>query len=406
MRLMTIRRVWMGAAAALPALAVWFVLWPYCEGLSFVIRAAGLRGPARRLADLATRATVDQPLELPTRRGVLRARLYRPAGRGHGSGPIRVRRSVLLVSGLHPAGIDEPRLVAIARDLAASGLAVVTPGIPDLSRFAITPDITDAIEDAAFRLSSVPLPDLRSGDPRIGLMGISFSGGLSIVAAGRESLRGRIAYVFAFGGHDDLPRVLRYLCTGIEPPPGGIHFDNGDAAPRLPHDYGVAVLLLGVADRLVPAAQVESLRAAVGRFLWASHLDRVDKKKAVEEFTALRDLARRLPPPESTLLNYVNARDVVHLGARLLPYIGAYGNAPALSPSKSAKPSAPVYLLHGLDDNVIPAVESVYLAEDLQGHAHVRLLLSRLISHAEADQPARLPDILSLADFWSDLLRR
>ena len=46
------------------------------------------------------------------------------------------------------------------------------------------------------------------------MMGISFSGGLSIVAAGRPSLANRVAYVFSFGGHDDLPRVLRYLCTG------------------------------------------------------------------------------------------------------------------------------------------------------------------------------------------------
>ena len=58
----------------------------------------------------------------------------------------------------------------------------------------------------------------RAGSP-VGLMGISFSGGLSIVAAGRPTLRDRVAYVFSFGGHDDLPRVLRYLCTGHETRP-------------------------------------------------------------------------------------------------------------------------------------------------------------------------------------------
>ena len=48
-------------------------------------------------------------------------------------------------------------------------------------------------------------------------MGISFAGGLSMVAAGRPAIRDRLAFVFSFGGHGDLPRVLRYLCTGLEP---------------------------------------------------------------------------------------------------------------------------------------------------------------------------------------------
>jgi dienelactone hydrolase len=101
----------------------------------------------------------------------------------------------------------------------------------------------------------------------------------------------------------------------------------------------------------------------------------------------------------------VLARDVVHLGARLLPLIGS--TAPdGLSVSKSAKPSVPVFLLHGLEDNVIPAVESEYLAADLRGHAPVRLLLSGLISHAEADRPMHVNDVLQLAGFWGDLLSR
>jgi dienelactone hydrolase len=113
-----------------------------------------------------------------------------------------------------------------------------------------------------------------------------------------------------------------------------------------------------------------------------------------------------MPEPSATLLAEVNMLDVVHLGPRLLPYVGFYGDAPALSLSRSPKPSAPVFLLHGLDDNEIPADESRYLADDLRGHAPVRLLLSGLITHAEADRPARVGDVMKLASFWGDLLAR
>ena len=113
-----------------------------------------------------------------------------------------------------------------------------------------------------------------------------------------------------------------------------------------------------------------------------------------------------MPEPSATLLRYVNDRDVVDLGPRLLPYIGASGGDAALSLSKSPKPSPPVFLLHGTEDQVIRSVESEYLAQDVRGHAPVRLLLSGLISHAEADRPTRVSDVIQLAGFSGDLLSR
>jgi dienelactone hydrolase len=374
---------------------------PYFHGLAFVIRTAEIDGRMRRIADLDTVPVHTRDVSIPTTRGPMRARVYEPDG-SH-------RRAALLTSGLHASGIDEPRLVRLAQQIAGSRVLVVTPDIPELARFDISPAITDAIEQAGVWLAD------ESGlapDHKVALMGISFSGGLSIVAAGRPSLANRVAYVFSLGGHDDLPRVLRYLCTGREPRPmPKVHLAadtrENDTFVLSPHDYGVAVILLAIADRVVPPAQAERLRAGVRQYLWASALDGgVDKARAPAEFDAVRRYGRTLPEPSATLMRYVLDRDVVHLGSRLLPLIGSQGAVSALSVSKSPKPSAPVFLLHGLGDNVVPAVESEYLAEDLRGAAPVRLLLSGLISHAEADQPMRVGDVLQLAGFWGDLLSR
>jgi dienelactone hydrolase len=382
---------------------------PYAHGLSFVVRAADMHGTARRVADFDTVGVSEREVTIPAAHGSMRGRAYRPDGRSS--------RTALLVSGLHPSGIDEPRLVRLARQLAASGLTVVTPDIPELSRFEITPAITDTIERSALWLAS---ESGLSADGRVALMGISFSGGLSLVAAGRPSLAGRVSSVFAFGGHDDLPRVLRYLCTGQEPyPPGQIRLKaaaavasnggaraDGEPFTLAPHDYGVAVILLGVAPHVVPRAQVDGLRDTVRHYLWASALDGgVDHDRAPAEFDRARAEAEKLPEPARTLARYAIDRDVVHLGARLLPYVAAEGSDPALSLSRSPKPAVPVYLLHGVDDNVIPSVESEYLATDLRRTgAPVRLLLSGLISHAEADRPVHVGDVLQLASFWGSLL--
>src|SRR5262249_62034442 len=108
-----------------------------------------------------------------------------------------------LPRGRPASGVAEPRLVRLARQLAASGVAIVTPDIPELSRFDIAPAITDAIEDAGGWLAS---DAALAPDRRVGLMGISFSGGLSVVAAGRPPLAGRVADVFSLGGGDPPPR--------------------------------------------------------------------------------------------------------------------------------------------------------------------------------------------------------
>ncbi|HEY5617049.1 MAG TPA: hypothetical protein VIK60_03850 [Vicinamibacterales bacterium] len=381
------------AVAIIGALA--FVLlgaWAYrdAHGLSLVVRGANLHGVVRSLAELDAVPHVERLVRIPIGRGSMAGRLYMPA---QGS-----NQTVLVVSGLHPAGIDEPRLIALSRELARSHVTAVTPEIPELPRFEITPVLTDHIEQAALWLAT---NSELSPTGRIGLMGISFSGGLAIVAAGRPALRNRLSYVFAFGGHDDLPRVLTYLCTGIEGGPAIGPWQELDPATveGPPHDYGVAVVLLNVADHLVPPEQVTLLRDAVRRFLWASYLDGVDARAAEREFAALRTLAPGLPEPAATLLDSVNNRDVAHLGPLLLPYVASHVEAAALSPSRSPAPKAPVLLLHGRHDTVIPAAESLYLAQRLRTQrVPVRVLLTDLISHVEADQPVRVIDVRTLLE--------
>lgn len=374
-------RVALAGLACVLVLFIAIAAQPYIRGAALVIRAGELHGPARRLADLGAVGITERIVHARTKEIAIRARVYEPAS---GS----PRQTILLVSGLHPTGIDEPRLVALARTLAEANVTVVSPDIPELSRFEITPALTDRIEATALWLTESGIP--HSGE--IGIIGVSFSGGLAIVAAGRPSLRGRLLYVLSFGGHDDLRRVLQYFCRGDARVP--------------PHDYGLAVVLLNIADRLVPATQVAPLRDAVRRFLWASYLDREDKSQAQREFAALREVARTLPEPAATLLTFVNNRNVIGLGPRLFPHIRPYVDAPALSPALSPHPTVPVFLLHGRDDNVIPATESANMASRFQDEVEVRVLITPLISHAEADDPARVEDIVRLAGFWGDLLNR
>jgi dienelactone hydrolase len=364
---------------AVPALDV-------ARGAALVVRAAGLRGTWPDRLDHWTAEAYDvEDLPVPSRHGPLRARLYRPH---------QVRRTVILTAGVHADGIDEPRLVGLARDFAATGVSVLTPELPDLLEYRVTPRLPDMIEDAVQWTSA---QHRLAPDGRVGVVGISFSGGLSVVATGREGVRDRVAFTVSFGGHANLGRTMRYLCTGLQP----------DGSMRPPHDYGVVIILLNAAHLLVPPAQVEPLREAIRTFLRASHIDMVDHARARLVFDEAIAREASLPEPARTLLHSVNTRDVGRLGPLLFPHVDRATTSPSLSPERSPAPSAPVYLLHGADDNVIPAVESRLLADALRRQGTpVTLLTTALITHAEVDRPPRPGEVWDLLTFWGSVLSR
>lgn len=365
---------------------------PYARGASLIVRAAKLGGQVEDVANRLKRdVTIEAPHMVPTRLGDVAARFYQPSG--------RVTRTVLLVPGVHSMGIEEPRLRALGYDLAGTGLRVMTLALPDLQRYRITARSADVLEDAVTWMAAQPA---LAPDGQVGIVGISFAGGLSLVAAGRESIRDKIAFVVSFGGHGDLSRVVRYLCTGEAPSIAGI-------TTHPPHDYGVAVLLYGLADQMVPPEQVALLREGVRTFLYASQLTLVDMNQANATFQKARDMVKGLPEPAATLLTYVNDRNVKKLGPALLPHLDNLGaSAPSASPQRAPNvPAAPVYLLHGDGDTVIPTVESAMLAQYLRDKSvEVHMLVSGLITHAEVDKSAAAAETWKLIAFWASVLRQ
>lgn len=390
---MTRRRLITLTVVVLLAVIALYAVTPFARAASLVVRAADLGGRAETWANLQAHEVEKKPPHLvPTRHGAVPARFYTPD-----SG---TSRTVLLVPGIHSMGIEEPRLTALATDLAATGVTVMAMALPDLQRYRITPNSTDIIEDAVAWMAT---QHGLAADGRVAIAGISFAGGLSIVAAGRTTIRDKVAWVLSFGGHGDLPRVMNYLATGHAPRMEGV-----DVPP--PHNYGLAVLTYGIADRgLVPADQVELLRTGIDTYLLASQLTLVSRDQADATYQKARDMAQAMPEPARTFLTYVNDHATTKLGPAIVPLLKELGaDHPALSPQYApALPDARVFLLHGDGDAVIPTTESVILGDYLRAKgADVRVLLSGLITHAEVDHSAATSEAWKLVRFWADVLRR
>jgi len=382
-------------------LAVWHYL-PRLSALAFIVRVAKQEGTLARLARLAAGKVDRGPVvAIATRHGPVLTRLFRPAK--------PARRTTILVPGVHMDGIEEERLVGLATELAAADLQVLAVAPPDLTQYRVTPKTVDELEDvAAWAADQTAI----APDGKIGITAFSFSGSLALVAAGRPAIRDRVAFAFSFGGYADLPRVLRYLCGDhSDPLPSPSEARSLVAGGEFihvpkPHDYGGVVALLNLGDRLVPAPQVALLQQAITEFLRASSIDRLDPVRAKAVFAHARQLGEPMAEPSRTLMTYVNDRNVDKLGEALRPILSGLELPAELSPDRSPAPTAPVFLLHGADDSVVPASEMVWLVRDLQAKTRVRAFASRLITHAEVNRRAAMSEIWQLSDFWRDLMAR
>lgn len=374
------RRLRRGRTAALIVLALLVVLW---RPASAHVRAASLLArfsdpDAHGLLADAVRhpvVTSDFPLASAGTRG----RLYLPSDVDLDRAGARPP-GVVIVHGVHWKGIDEPRLRRFATTIAASGVAVLTPEIRELCDYRIDPASIDTIGLSAQALSE------RLGGAPVGVMGLSFAGGLSLIAASEPKYAPSFAFVVAVGAHDDLGRVLRFFTSNESPRP------DGTTLRLQAHDYGQVVLVYSHVEDFFPAADVPVARDALRSWLH-------------EDFDAARSRARDLSPEAAALIAEIFAHS-----PSLAPALDA--EIARLSPQLAAvSPSAhladlrvPVFLLHGAGDRVIPSSETEWLAHDTPRGMLRAALISPAIEHVDLEDKASLGDELALVHFMGDVL--
>ena len=138
----------------------------HLRAASLLLRFADA-GATGALAELGKHPVEESPASVTLAQGEGRARVYTPVGVSDPPG-------IVIVHGVHRLGIDEPRLQRFARAVAATGVVVFTPEVQEIADYRIDPRSIDTIGAAAAALRA------RLGHGRVGVMGMSFAGGLSL----------------------------------------------------------------------------------------------------------------------------------------------------------------------------------------------------------------------------------
>ncbi|HEY2732958.1 MAG TPA: hypothetical protein VGI70_03190 [Polyangiales bacterium] len=313
---------------------------------------------------------LERELTLTLADGPVRAKRYAPVRAGRSPG-------VLLLHGVHPRGIDEPRLVAFARALASGGLDVLTPELPELLHDRLDPLTIDHIQ----QLSLVHAA--QTHDDAVGVIGISFAGGLSLMAAARQHAARPIGFVATIGAHDDLIRLCRYY-AGEE-----VRGPNGERVDVAPHPYGARVMIREHLDRFFAPGDLAAAERALDAYLH-------DDGNAARHFA--QAISAKGRPTIDALLDS-------HDRTRLAPLLERAAAAARLQ-LMAASPHGhlaglrvPVFLLHGAGDPIIPSIETRYLAREVPSPWLRAVVITDQLRHAEFPKPPKLADTWELVRF-------
>ncbi|PYU88464.1 MAG: hypothetical protein DMG08_25355 [Acidobacteria bacterium] len=277
----------------------------------------------------------------------LTALLYRPTG----SLP---KSAVMVVPGISELGCYHPRLRALARTLADEGFLVLTPDIEMFRRFEVA---REALEEFNFWFSQMQGLEGSEDVQRSGIIGISFSGTMALIAAASPELRA--AFVMAIGPYQDLFRCARGWFAA-----GPVTAGEGYYPTRF---YGKWILMRAALNMIDSKEEQQ--------FLGDVLISLLLQRPAPAPSAALSPQARRWYQLAVMPENQTDAELSAAIEKRLAPWYRE------LSPDEAAAQiRCPVFLAHGAHDDLIPPVESLELHKRIR-HATSYLLISPFLTH-------------------------
>ncbi|HEY1994339.1 MAG TPA: alpha/beta hydrolase [Edaphobacter sp.] len=333
------------------------VAWPFTKAHLQAI--AVLRLVSGQPVPWLIRTMVAEPVrtedvQFATEAGVVRGRIYLPERHPNAPG-------LVVLHGVHHLGIDEPRLVSFAFAMASCGLRVLTPELPGIKDYHVDRSSVLVIGESTRWFAG------QAGGP-VGVLGLSFSGGLALVAAADPLYRSDFKFVFAVGSQDAMDHVAAYYLTGQEARP------DGTTERLTPHEYGALVLEYEHLEDFVPKNDEVAIRPVLREHLYE---DRSAEKLAK---------AKLNPRQRGEAVSLMDSNSAM-TRAKLAAANGKHvEEMEGLSPHGMLRTmTTPVYLLHGEADNIIPAAETLWMANELPKAALQEVLVSPVLSHLDLD---------------------
>lgn len=282
----------------------------------------------------------------------------------------RPRAGLLVTHGVLDTGKDDPRLVALANELAACGFAVLVPELDGLKSLRLEMGEAEDIAVAfRFMLSREEVDEARAG-----LFGISFAAGPVLKAAADPSIRDRVKFVVSFGGYYDTVNIIRYLTTGRDEYRGQRHVEPPEIYARYVLVKNLLVHVTVEEDRKVLSGLLDDMEreANAGVTRWDGEAPVISPERLTGDGRAVYDLICNQDPARVRSLVEATGPGVRHYLEGL--------SLRRVVPQVTAR----VLIGHGDTDPLIPSTDSLRLADALPHPGRVHVVILKVVSHVDA----------------------
>lgn len=274
------------------------------------------------------------------------------------------RATWVIVHGVTVNGGEEPRLVRFAHSLACSGVTCVVPTLQGLASCRWERGDLEALVDVIISVST------RNHRP-VGLIGFSYGGSYSLLAAARQGVAQHVCRVISFGAYHNMKTLLQEYMKAEEQEPR----DSAEWDDKI---YRRLVLLRGYGcETGLPLEARQEMNSLLHRYCSEASLE--EKKRFYHRFLQGLDLTgmvRRISEPG------------------VLQELSPEGNLSGLK--------CPVTLIHQQQDPVVPRLHAERLYAELQGLSNpnpegFRMVITRLLSHVSPANILNIPDAIRLS---------
>ncbi len=389
---------WAAILLSIPALLIgagvlaFIFVQPFRGVVQTAILVPELTGIGPRLLSATQPEPVRETLAY-TERGD-RMDVYRPSGDADAGGDAdgsvpHDRPAVLLVLGVSPAPLDDPRVIRVGSALARFGLIVGVPSSRELIESRVVAAEPTRVVEAFETLLAQPGVD----PDRTGILGFSVGGSLSLIAATDPRIADRIAYLNAFGAYADAETLLVDVATR------SVVLD-GAVVPWEPGSLTKQVFLGLLLDAVAAGPERDAIEAAAGPLI-------LGDGPTLESYDPA--IAALLSGDAAAAYRLATATDRVTAEAAVA----------ALSPERQAllaaiSPAgrldglrAPVFLMHDEGDTAIPFAHLEPLADAIPDAVLRRVTAFRLFDHVEVGEGIGLeavPELVKLLGHVSEVL--
>jgi pimeloyl-ACP methyl ester carboxylesterase len=319
----------------------------------------------------------QEEIVLQSSRGIFETTRYRR--REGDGGPTWV-----LLHGITRPGRRHAVLTRFAQALAGTGATVLVPEIPEWTALELVPEPAgDAVLAALETLAADPgrgaSSDTVLGSPdSVGLIGFSFAAPQAIRLATDPEVGPRLACVAGFGGYGTLQRAVAFLWSGRHEWDGRSYSTRPDPYGRWVVGGNFLTLVPGYEDAGDVAGALTDLAALAGdRQIpsWDPVLDELKDRLEARLPRGRRGLFRQFAPPAEA----DPPGDLEGWGTRLAE--AGVAARPLLELPPIVRSTAPVVLIHGRGDALVPFSETLRLAERVRAPS-LEVAVTGLFEHS------------------------